>query len=49
MTIRSELSDAELAKGWHLGWVTIQRLKRRAEGRPPMEIVGDQDCRPDSW
>ena len=35
-------AEAErLARGWHLGWVTINRLVRRDEGRPVLEIVKD--------
>ena len=30
-----------LAIGWRRGWITIQRIKRRDEGRPPMELVKD--------
>lgn len=30
-----------LAQGWRKGWITIQRLKRREEGRPPMELLKD--------
>ena len=30
-----------LAQGWRRSWITIQRLKRRAERRPILELVKD--------
>ena len=32
-----------LAQGWRKGWITIQRLKRRDEGRPILELVKDKN------
>ena len=32
-----------LAQGWRRGWITIQRLKRRDEGRPILELVKDKN------
>ena len=30
-----------LAQGWKRGWIVIQRLVRRDEGRPLLELVKD--------
>ena len=40
--LQDRVAEVErLARGWRRGWITIQRLKRRDEGRPPMEIMKD--------
>ena len=32
-----------LAGGWRCGWITIQRIVLRDDGRPLMEIVKDKN------
>ena len=32
-----------LAQGWRRGWITIQRLMRRDEGRPVLELIKDKN------
>ena len=31
------------ARGWHRGWITIQRIVLRDEGRPLLELVKDKN------
>ena len=32
-----------LAQGWKRGWITIQRMVRRDEGRPVLELIKDKN------